>query len=84
MIVSLLPKWLRRENSYVKNSESSSAEGDHWDELWGEPSNGRLLQSRKTSGSRASLAVDILDAQQNRRDVRRRLKPWEVRRRSEF
>ena len=27
MIVSLLPKWLRRENSYVKDSESSGAEG---------------------------------------------------------
>ncbi len=32
--------------------------------------NKRLLQSRKASGSRASLAVTILAAQQNRRDVR--------------
>jgi hypothetical protein len=69
MIVFLLPKWLRRENSYVKDSESSSAEGDHWDELWGEPSNKRLLQSRKASGSRASLAIDVLVAQLNREMV---------------
>ena len=36
------------------------------------PSNKRLLQSRQPSTSRASLAVTILDAQQNRRNVRTR------------
>ncbi len=35
-------------------------------------SNKRLLLARVTLGSRALLAVGILDAQQNRRDVRRR------------
>ena len=36
----------------------------------GPPSNKRLLQSRQPSGSRASLAVRILDAQQKHRSVR--------------